>query len=54
MGYYQAKKALSEVCKRNGSGDEENVKKVINHNLSLINKVIFSERVMNLTFHVLF
>lgn len=41
MDYNQAKDALFEICKRDGSGDEKEVKKILDYhnNTNLINEV---------------
>ncbi len=44
MDYNQAKDALYKICKEGGSGDEKEVKKILDYhnNTNLINEVIIS------------
>ncbi len=40
MNYNRAKVVLYEICKEGGSGNEKEVKKILNQHPSLINEVI--------------
>ncbi len=42
MNYHRAKSALVEICKYAGSGNEKEVKKILDEHPSLINEVIRS------------
>ncbi len=42
MDYNQAKNALYEICRPGGSGDEKEVKKILDEHPNLINEVIIS------------